>query len=57
MNTIIHMIEQLRCWLTIKPVDIKDNTYIDSEKKVNAKDPKLKIGDYVRISKYKKYFC
>ena len=39
--------------INIKPLDIKDNTYIDFEKDVNDKDPKFKIGDFVRISKYK----
>ena len=28
-----------------------------SKKEVNDKDPKIKGGDHVRISKYKKYFC
>ena len=28
--------------------------YIDFKKKVNDKDPKFKVGDQVRISKYKK---
>ena len=37
----------------MKPVDVKGNTYIDFEKEVNNKDPKFKIGDYVRNSKYK----
>ena len=32
-----------------KPVDIKDNTYIDSSQEVNDKDPKFKVGDHVRI--------
>ena len=46
----------------MKPIDVKDNTYIDSvelhsEKKVNNKDPKFKVGDYVRISKYKNIFA
>ena len=41
----------------MKPVDVEDNTYIDFEKEVNDKDPKFKVGDHVRISKYKKYFC
>ena len=35
----------------MKPV--KSNTYIDSSKEINDKDPKFKIGDIVRISKYK----
>ena len=36
-----------------KPVDVKSSTYIDSTKEINNKNPKLKIGDIVRISKYK----
>ena len=36
-----------------KPVDVKPNTYIDYSKEMNAEDPKFKIGDIVRISKYK----
>ena len=39
--------------IRMKPVDIKDNTYIDFEKEVNDKDPKFKVGDHVRISKYR----
>ena len=40
--------------IKMKPIDVKDNTYIDSEKEVNNnKVPKFKVGDYVRISKYK----
>ena len=39
----------------MKPVNVKDNTYIDSKKDVNDKDPKFKVGDHVRISKYKKF--
>ena len=42
--------------IKMKPVDVKDNTYIDFEKKDNDKDPKFKIGDHVRISKYKNIF-
>ena len=41
----------------MKPTDVKDNTYIDFEKEVNDKDPKFKIGDHVRISKYKNIFA
>ena len=40
----------------MKPVDVKDNTYIDFKKEVNDKDPKFKVGDNVRISKYKNIF-
>ena len=41
----------------MKPVDVKDNTYIDSKKEVNDKDPKFKVGDHVRTSKYKNIFA
>ena len=39
----------------VKPIPAKDNTYIDSIKEVNDKDPKFKVGDHVRISKYKTF--
>ena len=41
----------------MKPVDIKPNTYINSSKEFNNNDPKFKIGDIVRISKYKNIFA
>ena len=43
--------------IKMKLIDVKDNTYIDFEKEVNDKDSKFKVGDHVRISKYKNYFC
>ena len=41
--------------IKMKPVDVKNNTYIDSNKEVNEKDPKFKVGDHVRIPKKKKF--
>ena len=38
----------------MKPIEVKDNTYFDYIKEVNDKDPKPKVGDHVRILKYKK---
>ena len=48
--------------IKIKPVDVKDNTYIDfmglrSSEEVNDKDPKFKVCDHVRIFKYKNIFA
>ena len=43
--------------IKMKAADLKDNTCIDFEKEVNDKDPKFKVGDRVRISKYKKFFA
>ena len=37
--------------IKMKPVDAKDNTYIDFEKEVNDKNPKFKVGDHVKILK------
>ena len=44
---------------TIKmmPIDVKDNIYIDFGKEVNDNYPKFKVGDHVRISKYKNIFA
>ena len=41
--------------IKMKPVDVKSSTYIDSNKEINNKDPKFKVGDIVRISKYKTF--
>ena len=43
--------------IKMKPIDVKDNTYINADKEINNKDPKFKVGDCVRISKYKKIFA
>ena len=43
--------------IKMKPIHVKDGTYITSGKEVNDNDPKLKVGDHVRISKYKNIFA
>ena len=43
--------------IKMKPFDVKDNTYVDSKKEVNNEDPKFKVGDHVRTSKYKNIFA
>ena len=43
--------------IKMKPIDVKDNTYINADKEINNKDPKFKVGDHVRISKYKSIFA
>ena len=45
----------------MKPVDVKDNRYIDSMelrsiKRLNDSNHKFSVGDHVRISKYKNVF-
>ena len=44
--------------INMQPLDIKDNTYIDSGELCSQdKDPKFKVVDHVRISKYKITFA
>ena len=50
-NNIYHRITKM------KPIDVKDNAYINFIKEANDKDPKFKVGDHVRISKYKNIFA
>ena len=43
--------------IKMKPIDVKGNTYINTSKEINNEDPKFKVGDRVRISKYKNIFA
>ena len=42
--------------IKMKPVDVKSNTYINSNEEINFKHPKFKIVD-ITISKYKNIFA
>ena len=39
--------------IKMNPVDVKSSTYIDFDKRNNKGECKFKVGDHVRISKYK----
>ena len=39
--------------IKMKPFDIKSSTYIDFNKENDKEEPKLEVGDHVRISKHK----
>ena len=41
----------------MKPVDVKWSTYFDFNNENNKEDSKSKVGDLVRISKYKNIFA
>ena len=43
--------------IKMKPVGVKGNTYIDFKKEINDNNTKFKVGDHVRISKYKNIFA
>ena len=53
MNTTIFYHKTIK----MKPVDVKDNTYVGYNVNSNDKDSKFKVGDHVRISKYKNIFA
>ena len=43
--------------IRMKPLDVKDNTYIDSMELHSNEDPNLEVGDHVRIPRYKNIFA
>ena len=43
--------------IKIKPIVVKDSTYINIDQEVNNKNLKIKIGNHLRISKYKTIFA
>ena len=43
--------------IKMKPIDVNNNTYINIGKEVHDNDLKFKVGDNVRISKYKNIFA
>ena len=43
--------------IKIKPIDVADDSNAQYNKDFNKKDPKFKVGDHVRISKYKNIFA
>ena len=42
--------------IKMKPIDVKSDSYAEYNEDSNEKDPKFKVGDHVRISKYKNIF-
>ena len=43
--------------IKLKAIDVNYDTYIDSVKEVNDKDPKFEVGNHVRILKFKYIFA
>ena len=41
----------------MKPIDVTSDSYAEYNEGSNEKDPKFKVGDRVRISKYKNIFA
>ena len=43
--------------IKMKPVDVGDDSFAEYNDESNEKDPKFKVGDHVRISKFKTVFA
>ena len=41
----------------MKPIDVKSNSFLEYNEDSNQQDPKFKVNDHVRISKYKNIFA
>ena len=50
-NSIVHSS------IKMKPKDVTDDSFVEYSEETNEKDPKFKVGDNVRISKYKNIFA
>ena len=42
--------------IKMKPINVTGDFYAEYNKDFNKKDPKFKVGDHVRISKYNNFF-
>ena len=42
--------------IKMKPVDVKNDSFAEYSEEFNEKDPKFKVGDHVKTSKYKNIF-
>ena len=43
--------------IKMKPIDVKSDSFAEYNEECNEKDPKFRIEDHVRISKYKNIFA
>ena len=50
-NTTVHRT------IKMKPIDVTGNSYAEYNEDFNKEDPKFKVDDHIRISKYKKIFA
>ena len=43
--------------IKMKPIDVKSDSFAEYNEESNEKTPKFRVGDHVRISKYKNGFA
>ena len=60
INTIIHVDKYNNTYhntIKMKPIDVKNDFFAEYKEESNEKDPKFKVNDHARISKYKNIFA
>ena len=58
LNYIVHQYSNTyHKTIKMKPIDVKSDSFAEYNEESNEKDPKFKVGDHVRISKYKNIFA
>ena len=50
-------INTVRRTIKMKPIDVTDDSYAEYNEDPNKRNPKVKVGDHVRNSKYKNIFA
>ena len=53
----ILLINAVHRTIKMKPIDVTSDSYAECNEDFNKKDPKFKVGNHVRISKYKNIFA
>ena len=43
--------------IKMKPIDVKSDSFAEYNEDSNEKDPNFRVGDHIRISKYKNIFA
>ena len=43
--------------IKMKPIDVKSDSFAEYNEESNEKEPKFKVGDHIRISKFKNVFA
>ena len=57
LDDIVNKYNTVHKTIKMKPIDVTDYSLAEYNEESNKKDPKFKVGDHVRISKYKNIFA
>ena len=51
------IVDKFNNTIKMKPINVKNDSFAEYNEESNEKDPKFKVGNHVRISKYKNIFA